>query len=72
MGKNTELAKINTMPSTTTEGTDLPSRPHFSPHVATTHSIKNKAIAQTSSPLSIVSTTIENDLLDVDKDKVRC
>jgi hypothetical protein len=47
----------------------LPSRPHFSPDAATTPATKKKAIAQTSSPLSIMSTTIENDLLDIDKDK---
>ena len=69
MGKNKELAKKVTMPSTTRKGTDLPSIPYLSPQVATTPAIKKKAIAQTSSPLSIMSTTIENDLLDVDKDK---
>jgi hypothetical protein len=58
MGKNKEPAKNNIVPSNTSKGTDLPSRPHFSPKVATTPAMKNKSIAQTSSPLSRISTTI--------------
>ena len=69
MGKDKDFAKKVIVPSTTRKGTDLPSRPHFSPQAATTPAIKKKAIAQTSSPLSRMSTTIENDLLDVDKDE---
>ena len=69
MGKNKEPAKKDIRPSTTRKGTNLPSRPHFSPDAATTPAIKKKAIIQTSSPLSKMSTTIEKDMLDVDKDK---
>lgn len=69
MGNNKESAKKDLRPSTTRKGMDLPSRPYFSPQVATTPAIKKKAIVQTSSPLSIMSTSNEKDLLDVDKDK---
>jgi hypothetical protein len=69
MGKDKEPAKKVIVPSTTRRGTNLPSRPHFSPNAATTPASKNKFIAQISSPLSIMSTSNEKDLLDVDKDK---
>jgi hypothetical protein len=69
MGKNKEPAKKVIMPSTTRKGTDLPSRPHFSPQAAITPATKKKVIVHTSSPLSIMSTSNERNLLEVDKDK---
>jgi hypothetical protein len=69
MGKDKEAAKKVIVPSTTRRGTNLPSRPHFSPQAAIAPVTKNKAIVHTSSSLSIMSTSNENDLLYVDKDK---
>jgi hypothetical protein len=69
MGKDKEPAKKVIMPSTTRKGTNLPSRPHFLPRAATTPATKTKSIVQTSSPLSIMSTSNEKDLFYVDKDK---
>jgi hypothetical protein len=62
-------AKKDLRPSTTRKGTDLPSRPHFLPQAAATPATKKQVIVHTSSPLSIMSTSNEKDLLDVDKDK---
>ena len=69
MGKDKEPAKKVTMPSTTRKCTNLPSRPHFSPQAAATPATKKKATILENSPLSMMSTSTERDLLDVGKDK---
>lgn len=66
MGHNKEPAKKVIVP--TRRGTNLPSRPHLSPNVDTTPAINKKYIARTSSPLSRMSTTVENYLLEFYKD----
>jgi hypothetical protein len=69
MGKSKEIAKKDIVPSTTRRGTNLPSRPHFSPTAATTPAPKKKTTVLASSPLSIMSTSTENDLVDSEQDK---
>jgi hypothetical protein len=69
MGKDKDAAKKVIVPSTTRRGTNLPSRPHFSPNAATTPVTRKKTTVLPSSPLSRMSTSTEHDLLDVGKDK---
>ena len=69
MGKSKDAAKKDIVPSTTRRGTDLPSRPHFSPNAATTPAPKKKTTVLASSPLSRMSTSTEKDLLDDGQDK---
>ena len=62
MGKEKNTPK-EVRPSTTHRGTDLLSKPKFSPHadVATAPKKKGKTISD--SPLSKMSTSTENDLI---------
>ena len=62
MGKEKNTPK-EVRPSTTRRGTDLPSRPNFSPNVASAVAPKKKGKVLSSSPLSKMSTSNENDLL---------
>jgi hypothetical protein len=65
MGKSKNIAAYEIMPSTSRRGTDLPSRPNFSPASATL-AFKNKFVDLHSSPLSKMSMPTDNDneLLD--------
>jgi hypothetical protein len=69
MGKEQNSPK-EVRPSTTRRGTDLPSRPNFSPNAASAIIAKKKEKALSSSPLSKMSTSIENNLIcgSVDKE----
>ena len=64
MGKDKDTPKKTIMPSTTQGGKDLPSRPYFSPHVATvvTPSIRKNKNDLPNSPLSQMSIGSENEL----------
>jgi hypothetical protein len=68
MGKEKNTPK-EVRPSTTRRGTDLPSRPNFSPNVASAIIAKKKEKALSSSPLSKMSTSIENNLICGSVDK---
>ena len=69
MGKEKTTLK-EMRPSTTRGGTDLPSRPNFSPNVYSAVAPKKRGKVLSSSPLSKMSTSIENNLIcgSVDKD----
>ena len=62
MGKEKNTPK-EVSPSTTRRGTDLPSRPKFSPNVVSAVAPKKKGKVLNSSPLSKMSTSTENDLI---------
>ena len=68
MGKESTPKEVR--PSTTRRGTDLPSRPNFSPNVASAVAPKKRGKVLSSSPLSKMSTSNENDLLcgSIDKE----
>ena len=72
MGKDKDTAKKTIMPSTTRRGTDLPSRPHFSPNATTaiTHVIRKTRNILPNSPLSRMSSGSENELSVDDTDEV--
>jgi hypothetical protein len=59
MGKSKDITAKEIMPSTTRGGTNLPSRPKFSPTVASSN--KNKYAALHSLPLSKIYMPIDND-----------
>ena len=69
MGKEKNAPK-EVRPSTTRRGTDLPSRPNFSPNVASAIVPKKKGKVLNSSPLSKMSTSTENNLIcgSIDKE----
>ena len=69
MGKE-KITPKEVRPSTTHRGTDLPSRPNFSPNVASAVATMKKVKVLSSSPLSKMSTSNENDLLcgSIDKE----
>ena len=69
MGKEKTTLK-EMRPSTTRGGTDLPSRPNFSPNVTSAVITKKKGKVSSSSPLSKMSTSTENDLIcgSIDKE----
>ena len=62
MGKEKNTPK-EVRPSTTRRGTDLPSRPNFSPNVVSAVAPMKKGKVLNSSPLSKMSTSTENDLI---------
>jgi hypothetical protein len=68
MGKDKNYANNNIVPSTTRRGTNLPSRPHFSP-TSVASVTKKKTSILGNSPLSRISTSAEKYLLDDGKDK---
>ena len=72
MGKDKDTAKKTIMPSTTRRGTDLPSRPHFSPNASTavTPVIRKNRNVLPNSPLSRMSSCSENELSVDDMDEV--
>jgi hypothetical protein len=59
MGKSKDIIAKEIMPSTTRGGTNLPSRPNFSPAAAST--VMNKSAALHISPLSKMSMPTDND-----------
>ena len=69
MGKEKNTPK-EVRPSTTRRGTDLPSRPNFSPNATSAIVAKKKGKNIYSSPLSKMSTSTENDLIcgSIDKE----
>jgi hypothetical protein len=69
MGKDKNLAEKVVMPSTTRGGKDLPSRPNFSPNVASAVSSKKKNVTLSDSPLSELSAHIESNLSRASRDK---
>ena len=72
MGKDKNTPKKTIMPSNTRRGTDLPSRPHFSPHATTaiTPVIWKDKNALPKLPLSQMSFGSENELSGDDTDEV--
>ena len=71
MGKDKDTAKKAIMPSTTRKGTNLPSRPHFSPNAAAATSTVTPTVRKSrnilpNSPLSRMSSGTENEPSDDD------
>jgi hypothetical protein len=69
MGKDKNLPEKVVMPSTTRGGKDLPSRPNFSPNVASAIFSRNKNATLSGSPLSKLFAHIESNLSGASTDK---